>query len=460
MHNIFVKDILNNCEAKLLFGSKDTELINFSKDTRLIQNNDVYIGIKGDNIDGNTLYKEALLKGASGCILDSNTILDEEFLKNYQDRFIILTNDTIKCIQDLAEFKRSLYNIPVIGITGSVGKTSTKDIIASVLAKKYHVLKTEGNYNNHIGVPLTILRLKDEDCLVVEMGMNHAGEISVLTKIAKPTVAVITNVGTAHIGLLGSRENILKAKLEILEGMNKDGILVINNDNDLLHDYYLNKGNILNIVTYGINNDSNFMAKNINSDIDYNEFICNIDNTDYKFKINIPGNHFVYNALNAITIGKIFNIDVDKIKEGVANFTLTRKRLEIENINNITIIKDFYNANLDSMTSSINYLGSLKGRKIAILGDMLELGDYSKELHQKVGDVLNNNHIDKVITVGKYSKYIKEVFNNEIYCFDNNNDAFNEVKKILKKDDIILIKASFGMNFTEIYNSLVGYLKM
>ena len=458
MHNIYLKDLINHTDGKIICGNLDTPLINFSKDTRTMNKGDIYIGIKGETFNGNNLYKEALEKGAIGCILDDDTLIDNELLSNYKDRFIVLTKDTIKCIQDLAIYKRSLYNIPVIGVTGSVGKTSTKDIIASVLSKKFNVLKTEGNYNNHIGVPLTILRLRDENSLVIEMGMNHAGEISVLSKIAKPTISVITNVGTAHIGNLGSRENILKAKLEILDGMDSNGILVINNDNDLLHEYYLKNGNNMNIITYGVDNSSNYIAKNIFSDEVSSRFTCNIDNEDIEFIINTPGNHFVLNALSAISIGIFFNIPVDKIKDGIANFNLTRKRLEIEKINDITIIKDFYNASLDSMTSAINYLGSLKGRKIAVLGDMLELGEYSKSLHEKVGEVLNNNNIDIVITVGDNSKYIKNIFKNEIYCFDKNIDAVNKLKSILNKNDYLLIKASFGMNFIEIYNAINDYL--
>jgi len=215
MHDIYVKDIIKKCNGKLIVGNENIILDNFSKDTRTINNNDIYIGIKGEVFDGNNLYKEALENGALGCILDDTTNIDIDYLKKYQDRFIIVVKDTIKCIQTLAIYKRNLYDIPVIGITGSVGKTSTKDIVTSVLSKKYKVLSTIGNYNNHIGVPLTILRLKDEECMVIEMGMNNLGEISKLSEIAKPTVSIITNVGTAHIGNLGSRENILKAKLEI-----------------------------------------------------------------------------------------------------------------------------------------------------------------------------------------------------------------------------------------------------
>ena len=462
MHKLYVLDIIEKCNGKLIIGSDSTILDNFSIDTRTINKNDVYVGIKGEHNDGSIFYKDALENGAKGCILNE-TKIDENFLQKYQDRFIVIVKDTIECIQSLAVLKRSYYDIPVVGITGSVGKTSTKDIIASVLSQKYNVLSTIGNYNNHIGLPLTILRLKDEEVLVVEMGMNNLGEISTLSKIAKPTISVITNVGTSHIGNLGSRENILKAKLEILDGMDNNGILIINNDNDLLHKYYLSN-NYKNIITYGIENDSNYMAKKIKYNNLDSTFNTLIDNIEYNFKINIPGNVFIYNALAGISIGNIFNIDIFDIKNSIENFSLTSRRMEIENIKNITIIKDFYNANLDSMNNAINYLGTLKNTKIAVLGDMLDLGDYSEKLHREIAHTIKNNNIDIVITVGAYSKCIKDEldklnFHNNVFCFDNNDDAFNKLKEILKDNDNILIKASNGMNFSEIYNKLINLLK-
>lgn len=454
MHNIYVKDLLDKCSGKLIVGNENIILENFCKDTREINKDDIYVGIKGDKIEGSNLYKEAFNKGAKGCILN-NIELDYDYINTLEDKFIVVVDNTIECLQKLATYKRSLYDIPVVGVTGSVGKTSTKDIIASVLSKKYKVHKTKGNYNNHIGVPLTILSLKEENCLVVEMGMNNLGEISKLSNITKPTVSVITNVGTAHIGLLGSRENILKAKLEILDGMNHDGILVINNDNDLLHKYYLdNKSD--NIKTFGIINESDIQAKNI---------ILNNDNSTYEYlnntiTVNVPSEVFVLNSLCALTIGKIFDIPLDDIKEGISNFELSKRRMQIEKYNDLTIINDCYNANLDSMKSAIKYLGSLNTRKIAILGDMLELGSFSERLHRELGKFVVDNKIDVLITVGEYSKYIYEEaislgFDKEnIYKFNNNDDALLKIKNILQKSDTILLKASFGMKFIEIYNGI------
>lgn len=247
---------------------------------------DTYVGIKGEKIDGSTLYKKAFELGAKACIIENIEIPEKDLTKN-QDKIIIQVKNTIEAIQEIAKYKRKGYNIPVVGITGSVGKTSTKDLIGSVMSKKYKTLKTIGNYNNHIGVPLTILSLKDHEAAVIEMGMNHFGEISKSTDMAKPTIAIITNIGTSHIGILGSRENILRAKLEILEGMEKDAPLIINNDNDLLHEWYLRNKNKRNIITFGIKNESDIMAKNIVTTDTGSKFEVNIDGTNYKAEINI-----------------------------------------------------------------------------------------------------------------------------------------------------------------------------
>ncbi len=216
-----------------------------------------------------------------------NIKIEENELNKYKDRAIIIVEDTIKAMQEIAKYKRQMYNIPVVGITGSVGKTSTKDLIASVMSQRFKTLKTSGNYNNHIGVPFTVLGLLDHTAAVIEMGMNHFGEISVITKIAKPTIGVITNIGTAHIGFLGGRENILKAKLEILEGMEENAPIVINNDNDLLHKWYLENKEKRKIITYGIENKSDIMAKNIIAKENESAFEVEVDGEIYKAKISI-----------------------------------------------------------------------------------------------------------------------------------------------------------------------------
>ena len=393
-----VKEIIKATGGKLVIGNLETECGDFCKDTRIIKNGETYIGIKGEKFDGNTLWKEALEKGASTVILQGVSFENEDF-EQYKDKNIILVKNTIDAIADIATYKRNLYgdDFHVVGVTGSVGKTSTKDIIANVVSQKYKTLKTQGNNNNDIGLPFTMFNLKDHEAAVIEMGMNHFNEISKLTKIAKPTISVITNIGTSHIGNLGSRENILKAKLEILEGMNKK-VLVINNDNDLLHDLSL-KNKEIEIHTYGIDNKSDVMAEDIVLNENNSEFTCNLKGEKFRVKVPVGGIHFVYNALCAATVGKLLGLNAKEIINGIETFELTKKRMDITELKNgVTIINDSYNASFESMQASLKYLGALKNnRKVAVLGDMLELGEFSKELHEKVGNEVVKNNIDILI---------------------------------------------------------------
>ena len=453
-----IKDIIQVCNGKLVFGDENIVCENFSKDTRTIEKDDIYVGIKGENFDGNTLYEQAFENGAKACILQEIEI-NENVINKYTDKAIIMVDDTVKALQQIASYKRDLYDIPVIAVTGSVGKTSTKDIIASVVSEQFKTFKTQGNLNNHIGVPLTILSLKDHEALVVEMGMNNLGEISVLSKIAKPNIAVITNVGTSHIGNLGSRENILKAKLEILDGLKEDGVLVINNDNDMLNGWYNSNPNKVKIVTYGIENSSDYMAHDILSEENGSKFNVDIDGVTEKIFVPVGGQHFVYNALSAIAVAKQIGISNSKIKEGIEKFQLTKSRMELIKIaKDITVINDCYNANYDSMKAAIDYLAkSSANRKIAILGDMLELGKFSEDLHTKVGEEVAKNKIDVLITVGEMGKVISNTAKSlgiKIYQFDSNQDAVNQVKQIMQQGDIILVKASNGMKFKEIVEGL------
>ena len=454
-YELSLKEILNITNGKLIVGNGEETIENFCRDSREVHQEDIYLGIKGENINGSTFFEEAFIKGAKGAILQDIEITEEQKQK-YSDKFIIMVDDTIKAMQQIASYKREKYDIPVVAITGSVGKTSTKDIVASVMNEKFNTLKTSGNYNNHIGVPLTIFNLKEHEALCIEMGMNHLGEISTLSKIVKPTVAVITNVGTAHIGNLGSRENILKAKLEILDGMKENGTLVINNDNDLLHDWYLKNKGKYKIITYGIENESDYMAENIT----YNESgsCYTLKGTDQKINVPVGGAHFILNSLCAIAVGSIHQITLNKIAEGISKFELTKRRMDIVNKNGITIINDCYNANYDSMKAALEYLGKIQDkRKIAVLGDMLELGEFSKKLHQDVGKCVIDNSIDILITVGKEAKNIAKIAKDkikDIIICDSNKEAIEQINKIKKVNDCILLKASNGMKFDEILEEI------
>ena len=453
-----IKDILKVTDGELVIGNENLECENFSKDTRTIQNGDIYIGIKGENFDGNKFWNTAFDNGAEAVIVQ-NVGFSKEQMEKYSNKTIIKVEDTLKALYEIAKYKRSLYDIPVVAITGSVGKTSTKDIIASVVSTKYKTLKTEGNNNNNIGLPLTILKLKDHEALVVEMGMNHFGEISLLTDIAKPTLAVITNIGTSHIGNLGSRENILKAKLEILEGM-KIPKIIINNDNDLLHNWYNENSEKLEIHTFGIKNNSEVMGKDIKMKEESSEFTAVTDLKETDIKVPVGGEHFVYNALCAMTVGKVLNIPVDKIQYGIASFELTKKRMDIKKLENgAIIINDAYNASFESMKVSLEFLANHTGeRKIAVLGDMFELGEYSEELHRKVGKEVVKNNIDMLICAGENAKYIieeaKKSSKIETYFMHNNEEIVENLSQKLRKGDVVLVKASNGMKFFEICQKL------
>ncbi len=460
MKNITVKDILKVTNGELIIGNKELECENFSKDTRELQKADTYIGIKGENFDGNKFWQQALEKGAS-CVIVENVKLTEDEKIRWKDRTVIIVKNTLKALYEIAKFKRSLYNIPVVAITGSVGKTSTKDIIANVISQKYDTLKTVGNNNNNIGLPFTILKLKEHKALVVEMGMNHLGEISLLTSIAKPNICVITNIGTSHIGNLGSRENILKAKLEILEGC-ENPTIIINNDNDLLHKWCEENKTKWNIKTYGIENKSDFEAKEIRLNTYGSEFICNIDGKEEKVKVPVGGEHFVLNSLCAIAVGKELEINTNKIITGIERFELTKKRMDIKELpNGIKVINDAYNASFESMKATLEYLSKFKeNRKIAVLGDMFELGEYAEDLHRKVGKEVAKNKVDILICNGESSKYIalqaKEEGMNEknIHIIENRDEVLKVLKDISTKGDIILFKASNGMKFFELANAI------
>lgn len=460
MKKLTVENILNACNGKLLSGDINTEVSTFSKDTRTISEGDIYVGIKGENFDGNVFCEKALDLGAIGFITDTD--VSYSITEKYSSKIIIKVENSVLALQQIANYKRKLYDIPVVAITGSVGKTSTKDIIASVVSKKYNVLKTEGNLNNQIGLPLTLLQLKDHTAVVLEMGMGNLGEISNLSKTAEPTCAVITNVGTAHIGNLGSRENILKAKLEILDGLRENGKLIINNDNDLLHKYY-KETNLNKILTFGIDENSSLMPKNITFNTNDSCYSVDINNEIFNVRVPVGGKAFVYNSLAAILVGLELNIPISDIISGIESFSLTKNRMEIHHTkSNVTIVNDAYNASLDSMKSSLEYLqNSPNPRKIAVLGDMLELGEFSKTLHENVAEEVVKDKIDILITIGKESKYVYEKAINlgfsrsNAFWFNNNLDAISKIKSILKPQDIVLLKASHGMNFIEIFNELM-----
>ena len=434
-----IKEITKACNGKFIGDDDTLKITSYSKDTRTIKNGDCYVAIKGETFDGNDFLDKARDLGAS-CAIASKVV---------DNLPTILVDDTILAIQKLATYVRDKSNAFVIGITGSAGKTSTKDMIASVLSEKYKVLKTPGNLNGQIGLPLNILTYEDEPVWVLEMGMNNFGELDKLSRIAKPNVAVITNIGTAHIGILGSRENILKAKLEIVNGMDADGTLILNGDNDLLKTVKDKR----NIVTFGLDDNNTFVAKNIKTSLENTIFTCNGE----EYKVLVPGEVFIYNALASISVGKGLGLTSEEIKRGLEKFTMSGNRMKKTIVKDYTLLNDTYNANPDSVKSVLKTIASYEGRKVAVLGDMLELGEYEKELHENVGEYLNGK-VDVLVTVGTLSKYMDDRFKGEKYHFSSVDEAKEEIKKLLKPKDLVLFKASHSMNLDKLVDFLTNNL--
>ena len=457
MKDITIKDIVTCTGGKLITGKEDSVCKTFSKDTRTIKNGDIYIGIKGENFDGNVFWKKALDNGAMGVIVQ-NIEFNENDIETYQEKVIIEVEDTLQALYKLASYKRDAHNVPVIAITGSVGKTSTKDLVSNVVAQKYKICKTIGNNNNNIGMPFTILNApNDIEAFVLEMGMNHFGEIHLLSKIAKPNICVITNIGTSHIGNLGSRENILKAKLEILDGA-KNPYMVINNDNDLLHKWYEENKDKIKIKTYGINEKSDTQAKDIQLYEDGSEYTINLNNKNEKIKVPVGGEHFVLNSLCAIEVGELLDIQNDDIKRGIETFSLTKNRMEIIELKNgIKLINDAYNSSVESVKASLAYMNHMKAnRRIAVLGDILETGEFALALHKEIGKIVCENQVDMLICSGENAKYIVESAKENgfdeknIYYFEDKGEIVELLKQMIQAKDVILFKASNGMRFFDI----------
>ena len=465
MGKLYLKDILPKVKGKIICGDIDREIEGASIDTRKIQKGDAYFALRGENVDGTIYCEDAIKKGSKVCFVQENIFTDAEIKKYKNIATIVLVPNVEDALVEIAKLKRDLYDIPVVAITGSVGKTSTKDVISEVMSQKYKVQKTQGNQNNRLGVPLTIMGLKNHEALIIEMGMNHFGEMRELTKIAKPTMCVISNIGTSHIGNLGSRENILKAKLEILEGM-EEGKVIINNDNDLLHKWNL-KDKKYKKITFGINEESDYTAKSVQMKEDGNTFTVKIGTKNYKFFTNKPGEPFVLNALSAIAVGREYGVQIENIQKALRKAEITKNRMEIEKKNDILIIKDYYNASFESIKPSLEYLANLEGgRKIAVLGDIKEVGEFSKERHEKVGAEVAKNKIDILITVGIEAKQIANssirngMKKKDVYSYKTNLQATKTLNKIACQGDKILLKASNSMKFGEIYDGFLKKIKV
>ena len=425
-------------------NSKDVVIKNITTDSRKITENCLFVPITGEVFDGHEFIKSSFEKGAV-CSLSSKDIFTES------KDVIIKVDDTKKAFRDIAEYYIQKNRLPVIAITGSVGKTTTKDIIASVISQKYNVLKTEGNYNNEIGLPITAFNLKKEhEAAVFEMGMNSFGEIHNLSKVAKPDVAVITNIGVSHIENLGSREGILKAKCEIFDYISKDGTAILNADDDMLST--LENKLKIEIIWFGIENKKGIYAKNIvNHGLMGTDCTIVTKNGEFDVRINVPGEHMVLNALSATAVGIKMKLSNEEIKNGIEKFLPSKMRMSvIKAKNGISIINDTYNANPVSMKAAIDVLASEEGKKVCILGDMFELGSFSERMHYDVGKYAAENQIDKIICIGENSKKtydgaIENGHKNTFYFETQKEFIESNLNEFIKTGDIVLVKASRGM---------------
>lgn len=455
MLNLSLNEIVEAVNGEIIKEGNEIELEALGIDTRTIQKNSIFVAIKGENFNGNAFAAEASNKGAVICIVDEILCEADKF---HKDTAIIKVADTKIALLQLAKHYRSKLRIKVVGITGSTGKTSTKDLVASMLSSKYKVFKTNGNFNNEIGLPLMIFKLTDEyDVAVLEMGMSNLGEIHRLADVARPNIAIITNIGVSHIEYLKTRENILKAKLEITDFFNEKSILIVNHDNDLLRTIDSENYHIFRISTE--EKTADYIAENIVLNEDSISFeVKEKSNTiSPEFSISIPGKHNVQNSLLAIACGKALNVSYEEMIEGSFLLEFTSMRLDVVKGSKFTIIDDCYNASPDSMKAALEVLENASGhRKIAILGTMKELGEEGYMLHKEVGTYVAARNIDLLITIGEFSEAFKEGFNEDrkFMQFDSNEKAAEYLQSIIKEKDVVLVKASRSMKFESIVNKL------
>ena len=445
MEEIFLSEIALWCNTETsLQGTIKT----ISTDSRVIDEDTLFIALKGERFDANDFVDEVLLKNAKAVVCSRY---------NGNSDKVILVEDTGKALLQIAKGYREKFKIPFVALTGSVGKTTTKGMVHAVLSEKYNTLKTQGNLNNEIGVPKTLFCLeKTHEAAVIEMGMNHFNEISRLTDTVKPDIGIITNVGTAHIENLGSREGILKAKYEITEGMKKGSPLIINGDNDMLATINTDD---FEIIKFGIEqNDLYMKAENIEFLPDGSQFTAVCENESVKAFVPAVGVHNVYNALCAMCVGKKLGFTLQESATALKNFVPEGMRQNVRNVLSYTFIEDCYNANPDSMKASLVTLNTIKKtRSIAVLGDMLELGSFSDEAHYEVGKFAAEQKTDIVLTFGNLSELTKkgaEESGTFAKSFSDKEELAEYLKSILKENDTILFKGSRSMKMEEIFHKL------
>ncbi len=419
-------------------------------DSRAITSGCLFVALEGERFDGHDYIKSALQKGACAAIAHKKGDYDS-------DRVIYVEN-TLRAFMDIGGLYREKFSPKIVAVTGSVGKTTTKEMIWCVLSSEFNTLKTEGNLNNEIGLPKTLLRLNNSvEAAVIEMGMTNMGEISDLTHITKPDAAVITSIGVSHIENLGSRENILKAKLEVTEGLPKGAPLILNVDNDLLCNVKMSD---YNVIGYALHNEkADIRAVDVCENLSDTRFSILYKNEKYEAYIPCVGEHNVLDALAGFAVGVIFGIEPKRAAQALARYAPSGMRQKIVDKGDFTIVEDCYNASPDSMFAALKTLSNMecKGKKIAVLADMLELGDYSQTAHSSVGEAAAKEKIDLVLAYGDESRYIiKAALENKTDAefFEDKNALFERVVKECNGGNIIWFKGSRGMKLEEIINRI------
>ena len=440
-------------------AEKKTEVLGVVIDSRQVGSGYLFVAIPGEKVDGHKFIPDVFAKGAAA-------VLSEQQLEDPAGPYI-LVESTTKALRDLAEYYRKSLDIKVVGITGSVGKTSTKEMIASVLSEKYKVLKTEGNYNNEIGLPLTIFKIRAEhEVAVLEMGISEFGEMHRLATMANPDICVITNIGLCHLENLKTRDGILKAKTESFAHLKKDGIAILNGDDDKLST--IRQVGDKEPVFYGMEEKMEYRE-----DAKKSVYATGVENLglygmqarihtpegERDVRIPIPGEHNVYNALAATAVGLSLGLSLDQISSGILKAKTIGGRTNLLNTGSMTVIDDCYNANPVSMKASIDVLATAEGRKIAVLGDMGELGENEKKLHYEVGEYLAKKEIDVLFCAGELSEEIakaaqKESKTCEVYYFKTRDALLEQLLPFLKKGDTVLVKASHFMEYPKIVKAL------
>ena len=425
----------------------DSLITGVVRDNRDISSGNLFVCFKGERVDGHDFAADAYSSGAICCLAEHELSVDEPY---------ILVSSTFSALKLLAAYYRSLFSIPIIGITGSVGKTTAKEMIASVLSKKYNTLKTQGNLNNEIGVPLTLLSLKAEhEVAVIEMGINTFGEMSRLAQMVRPDIFVMTNIGNSHLAFLEDKTGVLRAKSEAFEYMSKDSTVILNGDDALLFD--------LNVpgekIRYGFSNENDFHAKNIsNTGSTSIQFDILSVNQRFHASVNALGKPIVYASLAAAAVGHRLSVPEDAIIEGLSDYTTIKGRARIFDTGYITILDDCYNANPNSMIAAIESLCSLPGRRVAILGDMGELGDQESDFHREIGYVASRHPLDLLLCCGTLSKFIYDTAisnkNLSVWYFPDKDELFCVLPSLILKSDTVLVKASNSMKFSEIVDEL------